>query len=155
MRQNIGLILISALIWLIPGCGGEQPASGPAAGDAPTLRRSQAAPGSKVFIISPKNGETVSSPVKVKFGVSGIAVEPAGAVRNNAGHHHLIVDMGLKDLTLPIPTDEHHLHFGKGQTEASVKLPPGQHTLQLVLADGIHIPHNPPVMSSLVVITVK
>lgn len=110
----------------------------------------------KAYIISPKNGATVKSPVTVRFGLSGMGVAPAGVDKANTGHHHLLID-AAEPLAMdkPIPNDEHHMHFGGGQTQAVLKLPPGKHTLQLVLGDKDHVPHSPPVMSSKVTITVK
>jgi len=161
MRIYTGLLIICGLAWGLSSCGGDQPTtesgSGSSDGTSETggISLSPAAPGATVFIISPVNGATVASPVAVKFGISGMTVAPAGETLESSGHHHLLVNMGLGDLTQPIPSDEHHLHFGKGQTETSIELAPGQHTLQLVLGDGIHVPHDPPVMSDLVVITVE
>ncbi|HKJ74600.1 MAG TPA: DUF4399 domain-containing protein [Alphaproteobacteria bacterium] len=109
----------------------------------------------KVYIISPADGATVSSPVKVQFGLSGMGVAPAGVEKENTGHHHLIIDAPLPALDQPIPSDEHHVHFGGGQTETMLDLPPGKHTLQLLLADWQHVPHNPPVYSKQITITVK
>jgi len=111
--------------------------------------------GAKVYFISPDNGATVSSPVTVRFGLSGMGVAPAGIEMAGTGHHHLIVDAPLPDVTKTNPTDEKHLHFGGGQTETQLTLPPGQHTLQLVLGDYLHIPHTPPVVSEKITITVK
>ncbi len=113
--------------------------------------------GASVYIISPSNGETVTSPFKVQFGLTGMGVAPAGVQKENTGHHHLIIDTKLSDQELkrPIASDAKHVHFGGGQTETMVTLPPGSHTLQLVLGDWSHIPHNPPVMSPVVTITVK
>ena len=111
--------------------------------------------GANVYIISPSHGETVSSPVKVVFGLSGMGVAPAGVDREKTGHHHLLIDTAVPDLNLPIPADDNHKHFGGGQTEVSIELAPGEHTLQLLLADFAHIPHNPPVMSEQITITVK
>ncbi len=121
---------------------------------------SKSAPGAKVYFLNLKSGDVVSNPVVVKFGLTGMGIAPAGLQGDataNTGHHHLLIDKELKgeELTQPIPADDTHVHFGKGQTEATVTLPPGQHTLQLVLADWTHIPHNPPVMSERVTITVK
>ncbi|MEZ5528587.1 MAG: DUF4399 domain-containing protein [Porticoccaceae bacterium] len=100
--------------------------------------------GAKAYIISPADGATVSSPVTVQFGLSGIGVAPAGIEKEKTGHHHLLIDVKeLPDMNSPIPGDEHHRHFGGGQTEVSIDLPPGQHTLQLLLGDHHHIPHNP------------
>jgi hypothetical protein len=155
MRQYIRPILLFTLMWGLQGCGGDQPGAGDNAGMARDAQRTASAPGAAVFIISPKNGEIVNSPVNVKFGISGIAVAPAGEIRENSGHHHLIIDASLPDMTSPVPNDERHYHFGKGQTEASIELGPGAHTLQLVLGDWAHIPHDPPVVSNIVTITVE
>jgi hypothetical protein len=113
--------------------------------------------GAKVFIISPKNGATVSSPVTVKFGVKGMAVVPAGTKQDNSGHHHLLIDTDVpSDLSQPLPSvPDKVVHFGKGQTETTLTLTPGKHTLQLVFADANHIPHNPAVISKKITITVS
>ncbi len=111
---------------------------------------------SKVYIIAPADGATVSSPVKVLFGLKnpwGIA--PAGMEKANTGHHHLLIDTDLPDLTKPIPADDHHKHFGGGQTETEIELAPGEHTLQLLLANYLHIPHDPPMVSQQITITVE
>jgi hypothetical protein len=112
--------------------------------------------GAKVYIISPKDGEKVTSPVTVKFGVKGMAVVPAGTKQDNSGHHHLLIDTDVpSDLSLPLPAvPDKVVHFGKGQTETTVTLPPGKHTLQLVFADANHIPHNPAVISKKITVTV-
>ena len=116
-----------------------------------------APPGAKVFFANLKNGDTVASPVLVKFGISGMTLAPAGDQTPNTGHHHLIIDGTIEGAALnqPIPADDKHLHFGKAQTEATVMLPKGKHTLQLVLGDWTHIPHKPPVMSERITITVQ
>jgi len=102
----------------------------------------------RLYIISPQDGDTVSSPVKVIFGLNGMGVAPAGIKMKNTGHHHLLIDLTqLPDINLPIPSDEHHRHFGKGQTEALIKLEKGEHTLQLILGDHMHVPHEPPIIS--------
>ncbi|MGD8593007.1 MAG: DUF4399 domain-containing protein [Gammaproteobacteria bacterium] len=109
----------------------------------------------RVYFISPADGDTVSSPVKVQFGLQGMGVAPAGTEKENTGHHHLLIDTKLDDPMSPIPNDATHKHFGGGQTETMVELPPGKHTLQLVLGDKSHIPHDKPVMSEVITITVK
>ena len=111
----------------------------------------------KVYFINLKNGDAVTSPVTVRFGLSGMGIAPAGTQVADTGHHHLIIDDKIEGdaLNEAIPMDEHHLHFGKGQTEASVNLPKGTHTLQLVLGDWSHIPHKPPVMSERITVTVE
>lgn len=112
-------------------------------------------PGAEVYFISPHDGDTVSSPVTVRFGLKNMGVAPAGVNVPNTGHHHLLIDTGLPPLNKPIPSDAHHRHFGKGQTETSLELTPGKHTLQLLLGDYAHTPHSPPVMSKQITITVK
>lgn len=108
------------------------------------------------YIISPADGETVTSPVTVKFGLQGVGVAPAGVERENTGHHHLLIDLDkLPALDKPIPADDQHVHFGGGQTETTVELEPGEHTLQLLLGDHLHRPHTPPVMSKKITITVE
>ena len=111
--------------------------------------------GAKVMILEPKAGAEVASPVTVKFGIEGMEIAPAGTDKPNTGHHHLIVDGKVDDMKAAIPADDTHKHFGKGQTEASIELKPGPHTLQLVLGDQNHVPHNPPVISEVITITVK
>jgi hypothetical protein len=113
--------------------------------------------GATVYIINLKDGDTVPSPFKVQFGLSGMGVAPVGVQKENTGHHHLIIDAKLSadELKAPIAADAKHIHFGGGQTEAMVTLAPGPHTLQLVLGDWTHIPHVPPVMSTPIAITVK
>ena len=108
-----------------------------------------------VYIVSPSNGDVVSNQVKVVFGLSGMGVAPAGANIPNTGHHHLIVDAPLPDTGIPVPSDDNHLHFGKGQTEAIIELAPGKHTLQLLLGDWLHKPHDNPVSSEQITITVN
>ncbi len=109
-----------------------------------------------VYFIEPMDGQTLSSPVTVKFGLQGMGVAPAGVVRDNTGHHHLLIDVDtLPDLTKPLPASEQVRHFGGGQTEATIELAPGTHTLQLVLGDFAHRPHAKPVVSKKITITVK
>jgi hypothetical protein len=122
---------------------------------AAALARTPAPAGAKVFIVSPKNGDTVTAPVKVVFGIEGMSLAPAGEKNDNAGHHHLLVDTDLADPGVPIPADATHIHFGKAQTEAEVALTPGTHTLQLVLGDYVHIPFEPVILSEKITITVK
>ena len=109
----------------------------------------------RLYFIAPQDGAVVESPVKVVFGLQGMGVAPAGVERDATGHHHLLIDTGLPELDKPIPSDKHHRHFGGGQTEAEIELEPGEHTLQLILGDHQHIPHNPPVVSKKITITVR
>ena len=122
---------------------------------ASALERTPAPAGVKLYLISPQDGAIVASPVLVRFGLTGMGVAPAGVAFDATGHHHLIVDAPLPPVDQPIPNDAKHLHFGKGQTETSLALPPGPHTLQLLLGDLNHVPHDPPVASEPIRITVK
>jgi Domain of unknown function (DUF4399) len=139
--QKIVLIFIAGLLGMTAADAGETPAPADA----------------KVFFVDLKNGDTVTSPVLIKFGISGMNLAPAGDQAPNTGHHHLIIDDTIAGdaLDAPIPLDEKHLHFGKAQTEATVNLPKGTHTLQLLLGDWTHIPHKPPVMSEKITVTVQ
>lgn len=109
----------------------------------------------ELYFITPSDGAVIEGPVTVKFGLRGMGVAPAGIDREGTGHHHLLVDTDLPALDKPIPSDENHRHFGGGQTETVLELEPGTHTLQLLLGDHNHIPHDPPVTSDKITITVK
>ena len=113
--------------------------------------------GATVYFINLKDGDMLTSPFKVQFGLTGMGIAPAGIERPNTGHHHVLVDTRLSDAEAkaPLPADMRHLHFGGGQTEAMLTLPPGQHTLQLVLGDWSHIPFAPPIVSPVITVTVK
>jgi hypothetical protein len=112
--------------------------------------------GAEVYIVSPKDGAKVKGPVTVVFGLKGMGVAPAGIKFDNTGHHHLLIDSDPPaDLSQPLPATEKSVHFGKGQTETTVTLPPGKHTLQLVLGDSLHVPHEPAVISKKITITVE
>ncbi len=114
--------------------------------------------GAEVYIIAPEDGATLSSPIKVVFGLKGMGVAPAGIAKEKTGHHHLLVNTPMltgEDLDYAIPADDNHIHFGGGQTETLVELPAGTHTLQLLVGDQNHIPHNPPIQSGVVTITVE
>jgi Domain of unknown function (DUF4399) len=131
----------------------DSPAAAAAPTAAPNGRRASPA-GAKVYIVSPANGAYVPLTFTVRFGLVNMGVAPAGVEKANSGHHHLIVDSALPPFDQPIPSDENHLHFGAGQTEATISLPAGRHTLQLLLGDAAHVPHNPPVFSQPVTIFV-
>jgi hypothetical protein len=118
------------------------------------IPRTPSPPQAKVFFVDLKDGATVPSKLKIHFGLSGMEIAPAGVSRPNSGHHHLLIDSELPPLDQPIPSDFNHLHFGAGQIETEITLPAGNHTLQLLLADANHIPHDPPVMSEVVHVTV-
>lgn len=120
------------------------------------LPRTPAPPGGTVYFLSPSDGATVTSPFIVRFGLRGMGVAPAGVQAPNTGHHHLLIDVEtLPPEDQPLPANDQIRHFGLGQTEAEVTLPPGMHTLQLVLGDALHIPHQPPVRSEKITITVQ
>ena len=120
------------------------------------LERRPSPPDANVYIISPAAGETVSSPVRVQFGLRGMGVAPAGVEKKGTGHHHLLIDTDVPtNLSFPIPADDQHRHYGGGQTETVLELSPGKHTLQLLLGDERHIPLDPPVMSEKIEILVE
>jgi hypothetical protein len=119
------------------------------------LSRSASAEDARVFFISPADGDTVNNPIRVVFGTEGMAVVPAGNDTPHSGHHHLLIDTELPELGLPIPKDKHHVHFGDGSTETEIMLESGEHTLQLLLGDHLHIPHDPPLNSARITVTVK
>lgn len=117
---------------------------------------SEAPQDASTYFISPNDGETVTSPVTVRFGLNGMGVAPSGVDRKNTGHHHLLVDVdSMPPMDDPIPSDDQHLHFGGGQTQTTLELEPGQHELTLLLGDETHTPHNPPVKSKTITITVE
>lgn len=118
-----------------------------------TMPQSESSEGAVVYIISPKDGATVGTTFSVQFDLLGMGIAPAGVNKANTGHHHLLIDGEIENMNMPIGANA--MHFGGGQTEAQITLDPGVHTLQLILADHMHIPHNPPVISELITITVK
>jgi len=118
--------------------------------------RSAAAEDARIFFVNLEDGATVSSPFTVEFGLEGMEVVPAGTDQEYSGHHHLIIDQDeLPPLDMPIPSDSVHVHYGQGQTSTELSLAPGQHTLQIVLGNHLHIPHDPPVVSEKITITVE
>ena len=117
--------------------------------------RTESPKGASAYIISPKEGKTVGKKILVRFGLKGMGIAPAGIQFPNTGHHHLLIDVEeMPDMALPLPATDNIKHFGGGQTEGIVELAPGKHTLQLVLGDHLHIPHNPPIVSEKITITV-
>ena len=167
-KSSLTLLSVAVLGLCLTACGKPPaPAAGtPAESQAAQSQAAQsqaAAPvprnpspdGASVAILSPANGAVVSSPVKVVFDLQGMVLAPAGDPTPNSGHHHLLVDVPAPDLGQPLPKDAQHLHFGQAQTEAEITLPPGQHTLQLVLGDSNHVPHNAPLLSVPITITVQ
>lgn len=164
MKNWIRIAALPGLALALAACGGKPqpasdlpaPAATPAAQEAPVLMpRTPAPAGAMVTLISPVDGATVKSPFTAVFAIEGMTLAPAGINDPNTGHHHILIDTGLPPLDQPIPKDANHLHFGQAQTEGQVELPPGQHTLQLLLADGNHLPHDPPIVSGLITIMVE
>jgi hypothetical protein len=170
LSQGVLIIALMAASGAAWGQQSESPSSAPPAPlatppSSPSTPETQAKPeqstapaGAYSYIVNLHNGESVISPFKVIFGLTpNMGVAPVGVEKPNVGHHHLLVDTTIKpeQLSQPIPVDEHHLHFGKGQTETTLTLPPGKHTLQLVLGDWSHVPFNPSVQSAVVTVIVK
>lgn len=126
---------------------------------APAYAQSTASPeGAQVYFIGIEDGATLTNPVTIHFGLRGMGVAPAGVDAPNTGHHHLLINrapFGSDDVGFGVPADDNHLHFGGGQTEVTLDLPPGTHTLQLVLGDVNHVPHDPPVTSDVITVTVE
>ena len=168
--MTIRFLVLSATFLILAACG-QKPAEELATEQADTdtkaiaasetvqepaaMPRTTSAEGANVFFITPANGATVSNPIRVEFGIAGMDVAKAGDNQPHSGHHHLLLDTDLPDLGLPIPADEHHIHFGDGSTTTEITLPPGEHTLQMLLGDHLHIPHNPPLLSESITITVE
>jgi hypothetical protein len=118
--------------------------------------RSPAPDDAEVYLIAPQDGDVLTNPFTVKFGLKGMGVAPAGVDKLGTGHHHLLIDLAeLPDLDESLPATEHIQHFGGGQTETMLSLPPGEHTLQLLLANYVHVPYDPPLMSEAITIEVK
>lgn len=142
--------LISALAGFVLALGavtGQTPAL---AGDTPAPKDAY------LYIGWPNDGEIVRNRrFRVWFGLRNFGIAPSGVKKRNTGHHHLIVDAPLPPLDEEIPADKNHLHFGAGQSEAIIELPPGRHTLQLIMGDHDHVPHNPPIISKRITITVR
>lgn len=148
----------------ISGCSRDegQPAPATGAGDttseataATSLPRTPAPDGARVYFVSPADGDTVSNPVVIEFGSENVAIVKAGIDDPASGHHHLIIDAELPDPSKPIPADDNYIHFGDASTRTERTLSPGTHTLQLLLGDHLHIPHDPPIASNVITITVE
>ena len=146
--------LCAAAITLLAASAQAQDSKAPAA--APALPRTAAPAGAELYFIAPADGATVGKEFTVRFGLKGMGVAPAGVTTEKTGHHHLLIDVAeLPPMNLPLPNDAQHKHFGGGQTEVSLSLPPGKHTLQLILGDALHIPFDPPIVSPKITVTVK
>jgi len=145
------MIVLTALLTLAIGASTLQAADGAAA-----IERKPSPAGAAVSFGDLADGDTVPPTFTVRFRVEGMGIAPAGTDIPNTGHHHLLIDLDeMPDPNMPLPANEHVVHFGKGQTETELSLPPGQHTLQLVFADYRHIPHDPVVQSERITITVS
>lgn len=117
---------------------------------------SKAPADAQVYFIEPQDGAVIEGPVKVVFGLENMGVAPAGVDRDNTGHHHLLIDVEeMPDMSQPLPASEHVKHFGGGQTETTLDLKPGTHTLQLLVGNYVHVPHQQPVISKKITIEVK
>jgi hypothetical protein len=118
--------------------------------------RMAAPAGAEVYFIAPQNGAKLHSPLTIKFGLKGMGIAPAGVKFDNTGHHHLLVDTDVSELKLdaPMPATDKIVHFGKGQTETTLTLTPGKHTLQLIFADYLHQSFDPPLISKKITVTV-
>ncbi|HMO08073.1 MAG TPA: DUF4399 domain-containing protein [Paracoccaceae bacterium] len=141
-------MLFAALVAALPGLAHAQTAS---------------PDGARLYFVNLEDGARVTPPVTVVFGLSGMGVAPAEVERANTGHHHLLInrpplgegEFGAEEFTLAVPNDDNHRHFGGGQTQVTLELPAGEHSLQLVLGDHGHVPHDPPVVSERIVIVVE
>ena len=163
--MTLRIFVLSSTILFLAACAKEpaEPSTAPeqseatveVAAEPAALPRTASAEGASVFFITPADGETVGSPVQIEFGIKGMDVVKAGISQPHSGHHHLLIDTDLPDLGLPVPADEHHIHFGDGSTSTEISLPPGEHTLQMLLGDHLHIPHDPPLVSDPLTITVE
>ena len=133
-----------------------------AVGSMSVAGETPSAPGAEVYIVNLEDGATVQSPVTVVFGLKGMGVAPAGVEKEGTGHHHMYLNRapfgeaeGDEEISeVGVPADENHIHYGGGQTQATYELEPGTHTMQLVLGDHFHVPHDPPVVSDVITITV-
>lgn len=119
--------------------------------------RMPAPEGARAYIIAPEDGATVKNPATIRFGLEGMGIAPAGVEQDGTGHHHLLinVDPASIDMASPLPADDNHVHFGGGQTEVTLELPAGEHTLRILLGDHNHIPHDPPILSEPIKVTVE
>ena len=168
MKRSFAALVLSLALFALPACSKSEQPTPPSSGQAPLDEHAhnapppgaavqvEAPPGAKVFFTSPTDGAKLNGPltegkakVAVKMGVENIVVQPAGEVVKGTGHHHIIVDGEGIPLGTIVPKDETHLHFGKGQTEAELELPPGEHKLTLQFADGAHVSYGPSLSSTI------
>jgi len=155
--------VLVALAVSLAACGekaAEQPMDKGSADAAPTaeavaLDRTPSPASARVFFITPADGDVVSNPIAIEFGIEGMTVTKAGDDQPHSGHHHLLIDTGLPELGSPIPANANYVHFGDGSTATEISLEPGTHTLRMLLGDYRHIPHDPPIASDSITITVE
>lgn len=162
-RNFVPLAISAAALLMLGACGqqdaepvaAEEPAADATMSEPMAMPRTASPEGARVFFISPADGDTVSNPITIEFGIEGMSVVAAGVNEDHSGHHHLLVDTGVPDTGLPIPADANHIHFGDASTATELTLAPGEHTLRLLLGDHLHIPHDPPVVSDPITIMVE
>lgn len=162
-KRPLPTLLTFTALALLAACsrGGDtppaptEPAAAPQETSPPAYTRTPSNASAAVRFVTPADGDTVTSPFTVTFAASGMQVVKAGDDTPDSGHHHILVDTGMPDMNLPIPADENHIHFGDGSSSTELTLAPGEHTLQLLFADHLHIPHEPPVYSEVITITVE
>lgn len=155
--------LWAACCLILAACSGESAdttapaatAEKKAAAEPVAMPRSASPDDARVFFITPADGDTVTSPLTLEFGIEGMSVVPAGTDEPASGHHHLIINAGLPPLGQPIPANDNYRHFGDGSTTTTIELEPGSHTLQLLLGDHLHVPHDPPVASEQITVIVE
>jgi hypothetical protein len=163
--MNTRILILGALLTVTVACSESAPDKTTSAAQAEivaeatpevtALPRTASVEGASVFFITPTNGATVSNPITIEFGIEGMDVVKAGDNQPHSGHHHLLIDTGLPDLGLPIPADAQHVHFGDGSTSTEITLESGEHTLQMLLGDHLHIPHKPPLASEVITVTLE
>jgi hypothetical protein len=162
-RNFVPLAISAAVLLMLGACGqqdaepvaAEEPAADATMSEPMAMPRTASPEGARVFFISPADGDTVSNPIAIEFGIEGMSVVAAGVNEDHSGHHHLLVDTDVPDTGLPIPADANHIHFGDASTATELTLAPGEHTLRLLLGDHLHIPHDPPVVSDPITIMVE
>ncbi len=146
---------ICGLALALLACGQGQQSAPMTESKPMALERTPSPEGARVFFVSPLDGATVSNPIRIEFGIEGMDVVKAGVEQPDSGHHHLLINTGVPDPAMPIPADEQHIHFGDGSTSTEITLPAGRHSLRMLLGDYRHVPHDPPLVSEPISITVE